>query len=167
MGPVVMLVHAEVFKTFREARAVSAGFDSQTVPPFLSFFHLTLLMLPHLECLVQTTYALLLYFPLHVQPYPFSPQRYHHLCKEINSTAKILSFFLSLAPFFSSCVKHLLPLVSLDVRVLFSFFLHPAQQHRQLTAMNVINIRHKFNLYAIRCIKHVTLFCHSKRPNDF
>ncbi len=37
MGPVALLVHAEVFKTFREARAVSAGFDSQTVPPLNAY----------------------------------------------------------------------------------------------------------------------------------
>lgn len=37
MGLSVLLVHAEVFKTFWEARAVSAGFDSQSVPPFLTY----------------------------------------------------------------------------------------------------------------------------------
>jgi hypothetical protein len=33
LGLIVLLVHASVFKTAWEARAVSAGFDSQAVPP--------------------------------------------------------------------------------------------------------------------------------------
>lgn len=37
MGLIVLLVHAEVFKTFWEARAVFAGFDSQAVPPSFTY----------------------------------------------------------------------------------------------------------------------------------
>jgi len=37
MGLSALLVHAEVFKTFWEARAVFAGFDSQAVPPSFTY----------------------------------------------------------------------------------------------------------------------------------